>query len=221
MNARLSSLLVAGGVVLAGIQSGSLNGALPDAGTPASIATLLGASMQPGSNQVLKLSIPGFSGVPRLQVLAHPARVVVDLPGVSRGDKVTKKDVLGLACPQIIRSRVAQFSVSPQVTRVVLEVLPGTQAEVTSDTNGVCILLNPGQGSVRAQLGASSAPVVTPEAPVVVATLAQAEREHILKALRETGGRVGGKDGAAARLGLKRTTLQSRMGKLGINGRGV
>jgi formate hydrogenlyase transcriptional activator len=55
--------------------------------------------------------------------------------------------------------------------------------------------------------------------PAPLATLDQAEREHILKALRETGGRVGGKNGAAARLGLKRTTLQSRMGKLGINGR--
>jgi formate hydrogenlyase transcriptional activator len=47
-------------------------------------------------------------------------------------------------------------------------------------------------------------------------TLEQAEREHILKALGEAGGKVGGKDGAAARLGLKRTTLQSRMAKLGI-----
>ena len=37
MNARLSSLLVAGGVVLAGIQSGSLNGALPDAGAAATV----------------------------------------------------------------------------------------------------------------------------------------------------------------------------------------
>jgi formate hydrogenlyase transcriptional activator len=58
------------------------------------------------------------------------------------------------------------------------------------------------------------------EAPAVeLPTLAQAEREHILKARRETGGRVGGKNGAAARLGLKRTTLQSRMGKLGIGAR--
>ncbi|MDR3672183.1 MAG: sigma 54-interacting transcriptional regulator [Holophaga sp.] len=47
-------------------------------------------------------------------------------------------------------------------------------------------------------------------------TLEQAEREHILKALGATGGKVGGKSGAAARLGLKRTTLQSRMAKLGI-----
>ena len=42
------------------------------------------------------------------------------------------------------------------------------------------------------------------------------ERERILKALEESHGRVGGSSGAAARLGLKRTTLQSRMRKLGI-----
>ncbi|MGA2574654.1 MAG: sigma 54-interacting transcriptional regulator [Bryobacteraceae bacterium] len=47
-------------------------------------------------------------------------------------------------------------------------------------------------------------------------TLQEAEREHILRALRECNWVVGGQAGAAARLGLKRTTLQSRMQKLGI-----
>jgi formate hydrogenlyase transcriptional activator len=42
------------------------------------------------------------------------------------------------------------------------------------------------------------------------------ERSRILKALRESGGKVSGTDGAAARLGLRRTTLQSRMKKLDI-----
>jgi DNA-binding NtrC family response regulator len=42
------------------------------------------------------------------------------------------------------------------------------------------------------------------------------ERERILDALRLAGGHVGGAVGAAARLGLRRTTLQSRMKKLGI-----
>ena len=51
-------------------------------------------------------------------------------------------------------------------------------------------------------------------------TLEEAEREHILRALRESKWVVGGPAGAAARLGLKRTTLQSRMAKLGIKGRG-
>jgi formate hydrogenlyase transcriptional activator len=44
-----------------------------------------------------------------------------------------------------------------------------------------------------------------------------AERARILKALEEAKGQVGGPDGAAARLGLKRTTLQSRIRKLNIS----
>jgi formate hydrogenlyase transcriptional activator len=44
-----------------------------------------------------------------------------------------------------------------------------------------------------------------------------AERERILRALKEAKGIVGGPDGAAARLGLKRTTLQSRMRKYQIS----
>jgi formate hydrogenlyase transcriptional activator len=47
-------------------------------------------------------------------------------------------------------------------------------------------------------------------------TLAEAEREHILRALKDTNGVIGGPAGAAARLGTKRTTLQYRMKKLGI-----
>lgn len=42
------------------------------------------------------------------------------------------------------------------------------------------------------------------------------EREHIMKVLRETGWVIGGIAGAAARLGLNRTTLNNRMRKLGI-----
>jgi formate hydrogenlyase transcriptional activator len=47
------------------------------------------------------------------------------------------------------------------------------------------------------------------------------EREKILRALREAKGRVAGADGAAARLGIKRTTLISRMKKFGIQARSV
>jgi PAS domain S-box-containing protein len=42
------------------------------------------------------------------------------------------------------------------------------------------------------------------------------ERERILRALRDCHGQLGGPDGAAARLGLKRTTLQSKLDQLGI-----
>jgi formate hydrogenlyase transcriptional activator len=48
------------------------------------------------------------------------------------------------------------------------------------------------------------------------ATLHAAERDHILRVLRETRGQIGGTDGAAERLGLKRTTLNSKLKKLGI-----
>lgn len=48
-------------------------------------------------------------------------------------------------------------------------------------------------------------------------TLEQAEREHILKALRESEWIIGGSAGAAAKLGMKRTTLQSKMQKLRIS----
>jgi formate hydrogenlyase transcriptional activator len=47
-------------------------------------------------------------------------------------------------------------------------------------------------------------------------TLADAEREHIITILRETDWMVGGTKGAAARLGMKRSTLQWKMKKLGI-----
>ncbi len=56
-------------------------------------------------------------------------------------------------------------------------------------------------------------------APNGVATLEAAEREHILRALREAHWVIGGPTGAAAHLGMKRTTLQSRMRKLGISRR--
>jgi transcriptional regulator with GAF, ATPase, and Fis domain len=48
------------------------------------------------------------------------------------------------------------------------------------------------------------------------ATLETSEREHILRVLREAKGIIAGPQGAAARLGLKRTTLNSKLKKLGI-----
>jgi len=49
-----------------------------------------------------------------------------------------------------------------------------------------------------------------------LSTLEEAEREHIRRALQQANWLVGGPAGAAVRLGMKRTTLQSRMVKLGI-----
>jgi len=50
-----------------------------------------------------------------------------------------------------------------------------------------------------------------------VSTLADAERKHIISTLRETNWVVGGRDGAAVRLGVLRTTLIAKMRKLGIS----
>jgi formate hydrogenlyase transcriptional activator len=58
-----------------------------------------------------------------------------------------------------------------------------------------------------------------PEDPAIgdMLTLEGFEREHILKALEATNWVLAGPRGAAAKLGMKRTTLQSRMQKLGVS----
>jgi formate hydrogenlyase transcriptional activator len=89
------------------------------------------------------------------------------------------------------------------------------------------VLLSPGHelrvplGELRSSSGGSLATSPTPDPPaatgaVPVATLEEAERQHILRALRQTHWRIGGPKGAAVLLGMKRTTLQARMRKLGI-----
>jgi len=55
------------------------------------------------------------------------------------------------------------------------------------------------------------------EPDVVLSGLAEVERDHILRALEASNWVVGGRSGAAARLGMKRTSLVYRMQKLGIN----
>jgi formate hydrogenlyase transcriptional activator len=66
--------------------------------------------------------------------------------------------------------------------------------------------------------GALSVSSLLTSAPVAasISTLEEAERQHILRALRQTEWRIAGAKGAAALLGMKRTTLQARMRKLGI-----
>ncbi len=49
-----------------------------------------------------------------------------------------------------------------------------------------------------------------------VVTLEQADRRHIISALEASNWVIAGPNGAAARLGMKRSTLQFRMRKLGI-----
>jgi DNA-binding NtrC family response regulator len=59
-------------------------------------------------------------------------------------------------------------------------------------------------------------PDAVPASPATAHSDGDPERDRILEALRLSSGIIGGADGAAARLGLRRTTLQSRMKKLNI-----
>jgi formate hydrogenlyase transcriptional activator len=59
--------------------------------------------------------------------------------------------------------------------------------------------------------------LVPPAAASIGGTLEEIEREHILQVLRDTHGVIGGRFGAAVKLGIKRTTLLSRMQKFGIS----
>jgi formate hydrogenlyase transcriptional activator len=67
----------------------------------------------------------------------------------------------------------------------------------------------PGTGSEFSTMAAGAA-------ASSISTLEEAERQHILRALRQTEWRVAGPNGAAKLLGMKRTTLQARMRKLGV-----
>lgn len=92
---------------------------------------------------------------------------------------------------------------------------PGNVRELENFVERSVILTN---GSVLA------APLSELQSPVSAGagqneTLEAAERRHILEALRQSNGRISGVKGAAARLGLKRTTLQSKLKQMGINPR--
>jgi len=75
------------------------------------------------------------------------------------------------------------------------------------------VILSPGTG-LRVPLAELQS---VESAPANASTLEQMEREHILRVLRASQWRLSGPGGAAESLGMKRTTLQSRMKKLGIS----
>jgi type IV pilus assembly protein PilQ len=135
--------------------------------------TLLSTSIETaGTGVKVFLHAPGMIGQPGVQVLSNPHRVVVDLPGVDRGTAVTRKDLSQLSHPLIQKARLAQFATAPKpVTRLVLEVIPGTQVVVGSSHEGVQLLLTPGEGRVQARLDLSLQPqVLLPPPPPVQET---------------------------------------------------
>ena len=78
-----------------------------------------------------------------------------------------------------------------------------------------CVIFTPGDelNVLRAELKKASVRSIASAAP----NFEQAERQVIIDALIAASGRIAGKDGAAERLGLKRTTLQNKMNKLNIS----
>ena len=77
------------------------------------------------------------------------------------------------------------------------------------------VILSPGI-SLRAPLEELKQEMTTPASGTNLSTLEEMEREHVLRALRESNWVTGGPNGAAARLGMKRTTLAYRIRKLKI-----
>jgi formate hydrogenlyase transcriptional activator len=79
--------------------------------------------------------------------------------------------------------------------------------------------LRASNGAATAAAGAGAPPVQRPTPAGnggMRSVLDETERQHIIAALEQANWTVAGPNGAAARLGMKRSTLQSRMQKLGI-----
>jgi formate hydrogenlyase transcriptional activator len=73
--------------------------------------------------------------------------------------------------------------------------------------------------AVSAAAAAAVPPVSHEKSSPAASTLESVERDHILRVLEEVKWVVAGPGGAAAKLGMKRTTLQAKMRKLGISRR--
>jgi len=169
INTRLGSWLIVGSLILAGGQFVLLNSddSNPKSANSNARPSVMAATLEStDSSAQVRIQIPGFSGTPKLQVLPSPDRLVVDFHGVVRGKAVSANDLAVLAHPFILNARLAQFTVKPQlVTRLVLELVPGVQAVVHPDSQGVSIALTKGTGKIRASLSEKSLPSM--ENPIV------------------------------------------------------
>ncbi len=119
-------------------------------------------------------------------------------------------------------NKLVQYVPSDAMDALVAYSWPGNIRELENLLERA-VILSPGK-ELRvplSELRNTQIPAVdeTPEAistSAPIATLEEAERQHILRALRQTEWRIAGPRGAAALLGMKRTTLQARIRKLGI-----
>ncbi|GAB4238238.1 MAG: hypothetical protein Kow00121_65190 [Elainellaceae cyanobacterium] len=142
---------------------------------PAQAAVLSNWEFDPTS-QELEMVVPGGT-TPRYFLAAEPARIVVDLPNTEIGT-VALQQTYGGAVREI---RIAQFE--PGVTRIVLELAPGTilapqQVELRQVGAAATSEGQPGDRWVLRPLLATDAPVpiasATPAEPTVSATAPEA-----------------------------------------------
>ncbi len=100
---------------------------------------------------------------------------------------------------------------------------PGNIRQLLNSLERATLLLPQGRLEVR-HLGLAPAPPARSAPPrselQPLPTLVENERQYLEEALRRCEGRIYGPEGAAALVGLKPTTLQSRLLKLGIRRRG-
>jgi formate hydrogenlyase transcriptional activator len=91
------------------------------------------------------------------------------------------------------------------------------RAVILSRGRALVVLLAELKGRTTARLTNEETPAKPTRRRPVKSILRDVDREQIIQVLKETDGRVGGPDGAASRLGLKRTTFITRMKALGID----
>jgi formate hydrogenlyase transcriptional activator len=108
-------------------------------------------------------------------------------------------------CIETIPSRAMEAFVSYQ--------WPGNVRELQNFIERA-VILSPGT-TLRPPLAELTA-ITIPASNAKLSTLEEVEREHVLRAIREANWVIGGPNGAAARLGMKRTTLTYRIRKLKI-----
>jgi len=107
-----------------------------------------------------------------------------------------------------------------EVSREMMEILqqhydwPGNIRELQNVIERA-VIMSPGTELLLPPIELKS--LITRDSPQAPRTLVEAERAHILEALRQVNWVVAGRNGAASRLGVARTTLVYRMRKLGIN----
>jgi formate hydrogenlyase transcriptional activator len=127
--------------------------------------------------------------------------------------------------PQLVRHFAAHYArrMNKSIDQIPTETMnalvryrwPGNVRELQNFVERA-VILSP-HSVLRAPVAELEPFSASPERDVPIGGLAEVERDHIVRALDASNWVIGGQNGAAGRLGMKRTTLVSRMQKLGIS----